>query len=85
MTDVKTGAEAPHGSIPTAELDSRFSYHEPSSDMQVWAIEDIRRDARILADLINTTVPHCREKATALTKLEEVVFWANAGVARHST
>ena len=83
MADGKTGAEAPHGSIPSADLDERFTHH-PASTEQEYVYKDIRRDARILADLINELVPHCREKALAMTKLEEAVMWANAGIARHT-
>ncbi|WP_423802993.1 DUF7681 family protein [Paenibacillus pseudetheri] len=33
--------------------------------------------------MIDEKVPNSREKASALTKVEEAVFWANAGVARN--
>jgi hypothetical protein len=39
--------------------------------------------ARKFASLIVERVPGGREQALALTKLEEVVMWANAGIARN--
>lgn len=35
-----------------------------------------------LAVKIVETVPYSREQSNALTRLEEVMFWANAGIAR---
>ena len=63
------------------ELECRFTYHPPK-DGQPNTYEAIRDGAKSLAKLINATVPDSREKALALTKLEEAVMWANAGVAR---
>ena len=37
-----------------------------------------------LAYLIDEHVPISREQSLALTKLEEAIFWANAGIARRS-
>jgi hypothetical protein len=42
----------------------------------------IRAEAQHLAVLIADMVPEGREQSLALTKLEEVMFWANAGIAR---
>lgn len=36
-----------------------------------------------LAILILNTVPEGIEQTNALTRLEEVMFWSNAGIARH--
>lgn len=64
-----------------ARIENDFTYHPPTPDM----IEDmvkLRDAARLLAHLVNQAVPDGREKSTALTKLEEVVFHSNAGIAR---
>lgn len=38
---------------------------------------------RDLYDQITATLPHCRERSLALTKLEESAMWANKGFAFH--
>lgn len=63
------------------DINNRFTYHQPQSDDTAKYVE-IREAARELAHLINKRCPESREKSLAITKLEEVVFWANAGIAR---
>lgn len=43
----------------------------------------VRNTALGLANLLYDSVPHTRERSLALTKLEEVVFWANAAIVRY--
>lgn len=62
-------------------LKHNYKYHPPTPEKQEIFVE-FRALAYSLAEYINTHVPEGREKALALTKLEEVVFWGNAGVAR---
>jgi hypothetical protein len=64
------------------ELDKRFTYHAPKDD-QPKRYEAIRSNAYVLANLIEHSCPESREKSLAITKLEEVVFWANASIARN--
>jgi hypothetical protein len=64
------------------EIDCNFTYHAPK-DGQPEIYQDIRTLAKELALDINEVVPEGREKSLALTKLEEAVMWANAGIARH--
>jgi hypothetical protein len=68
--------------ISEEDLDNRFSHHAPATDARRDAHTDVRRQCRHLADVIDHLVPDGREKALAVTKLEEVMFWANAGLAR---
>ncbi len=63
------------------DLNNRFSYHPPTQE-QVVIYEQTRVYARELAYHLNDAVPEGREKSLAMTHLEEVVFWANAGIAR---
>jgi len=42
----------------------------------------IRDSCEDLARIVNGHVPEGREKSLAITKLEEVMMWANAGIAR---
>ena len=64
------------------DIDNRFMYHAPKPG-QPEIYQDIRTLAKELALEIDEVVPDGREKAIAITKLEEAVFWANAGIARH--
>jgi hypothetical protein len=64
-----------------AELKTRFMHHAPHGD-QADRYGDMRRQALGFAEhIVKNTVP-CREQSLALTKLEEVVFFANAAIAR---
>lgn len=65
-----------------ADLDNRFTYHSPKGDQQV-RYKALRDGARDLAEDILRSTPVCREQSLALTKLEEAIFWANAGIARN--
>lgn len=63
------------------DLENRFTYHAPDG-FQASLYPMIRNKAKELAYLIDECVPSGREKSLALTKLEEVVMWANAGISR---
>lgn len=64
-----------------AELDNRFKYHAPKGD-QTTRYQDLRAAGLRLAEQIVHTVPLGRDQALALTKLEEAIMHANAGIAR---
>lgn len=59
-----------------------FTYHSPK-DSQPERYNLLRKTAKELAILIIDNVPDSRERSLALTKLEESIFWANAGIARN--
>ena len=63
-------------------LENDFTYHAPHGD-QPKRYEEMRSMAYVLAAHIVTNTPPSREQSLALTKLEEVVFWANASIARN--
>jgi len=63
------------------DLQNRFTYHPPKP-AQVKTYEEIRDQCHRLAQNLNSWCPDGREKSLAITKLEEVVFWANASIAR---
>lgn len=65
------------------DLLNRFSYHPPLPE-NINKFEMIRKIALSYATVINEMVPDSMEKDIALTKLDEVVFWSNAGIARDS-
>lgn len=63
------------------ELDKRFTYHAPDAQ-RATAHGRVRVECADLAAFLDLHLPDGREKALALTKLEEVMFWSNAAIAR---
>lgn len=68
--------------ISKDDLANRFTYHAPHGN-QAERYEDLRAHTFVLAQLIVETTPSSREQSLALTKLEEVVMWSNAAIARN--
>lgn len=64
------------------QIDKAFTYHPPKGD-EAARYGSIREQARSLALNLANTCPPSRELSLALTKLEEVVMWANAAIARN--
>jgi hypothetical protein len=65
------------------ELNRRFDHHPPKDASTVDGHEAIRAGCKFLAAVIDEICPEGREKATAMTRLEEAMFWANAAIARN--
>lgn len=65
-----------------SELSKVYKYHEPS-DAQVEVYDKIRGAARGFAEVVLKESKPSREQSLALTKIEEAMMWANAGVARN--
>lgn len=63
------------------ELNTRFTYHSPKGN-QPEKYSAIRERAMDMANFLDEACPDSREKSLAITKLEEVVMWANAAIAR---
>lgn len=59
----------------------RFQSHSVPDDAAE-EMDRIRYDLQFAASMIALRVPPGREQALALTKLEEAMFWANAGISR---
>lgn len=79
------GSEEPPAARPRSiqqELENRFTYHPPKHD-QAARYEIIRYRAGELAAWLTRECPTSRELSSAVTHLEEAVFWANAAIARH--
>jgi hypothetical protein len=68
--------------MDAADIEHRFAFHAATTDEKRDAHTSVRQQCRQLADALNEALPEGREKALAITKLEEVMFWANAAVAR---
>lgn len=64
------------------DLRNRFDYHRPDAE-KVKAHEAVRGACFHLALQFFDDLPEGREKASAITKIEEAMFWANAAIARN--
>lgn len=67
------------------DIRRRFEFHPATTKTKQNAHECIRESCKGLAEFLDETVPDSREKSLAITKLEEVMFWANAAIARRAT
>lgn len=76
------GTRFPITQAQVDELNNRFTYHAPK-ESQPERYVALREAGKQLALLILQTSHKSREQSTALTKLEEALFWANAGIARN--
>lgn len=63
-------------------LTVNFRYHSPKPD-QIPRYQAIRDKAREFAELILHLTPTSREQSIALTHLDELVYNANAAIARN--
>jgi hypothetical protein len=63
------------------DLETRFTFHAPDDERADQHVA-VRAECHRLADFLNYQLLDGREKSLAITKLEEVMFWANAAVAR---
>lgn len=64
------------------QINKAFTYHPPKPG-QPEKYVTIRAKAKELACAVDLLAPNGREKALALTKIEEAVMWANAAIARN--
>jgi hypothetical protein len=69
--------------LESQELNSRFTYHAPKEG-QAKVYEELRSMARELGAAIMSTQEMSRERNFAISKLEECIMWANAGIARNT-
>jgi hypothetical protein len=68
--------------MDSADIDNRFAFHAATTQEKRDEHTSARQILKRAADAVNELVPEGREKGLALTKLEEAMFWANAGIAR---
>lgn len=69
-------------SYTEAMVEKNFETHRPHEAAQK-RMTEIRRETKALAHLIRTSVPVSAEQTLSLRKLEEALFYANAGIARN--
>lgn len=65
------------------QIENNFKYHPPKGQETVSKHEAVRNECRHLANTLDTLLRDSREKSLAMTKLEEVMMWANASIARN--
>jgi len=65
------------------DINKAYTYVSPKPN-QIPRYEEIRAAAKEFAELIAEKCPASRERSLAFTKLEEVIMWANASIARNS-
>lgn len=68
--------------MDNAELENRFAFHPAATRERRAAHSTVRYRCYHLAVFLNENLPDGREKSLAITHLEEVMFWGNAGLAR---
>ena len=65
------------------DISNRFDYHPPKGEQTRFSHERVRGATKDLALAYVNLVPPGRERSLAITKLEEAMYWANAGIARN--
>lgn len=65
-----------------SDIEHRFAFHAAATEEKRDEHTSVRQNCRALADFLNDKLPEGREKALAITHLEEVMFWGNAAIAR---
>lgn len=68
-----------------AQIEHNFTYHPPAGSALA-SHSLVRAKAKELANLIDSCLPAGagREKAIAITNVEQAMMWACAGIARHT-
>ena len=61
-----------------------FAFHPATTEEKQNAHTSVRNHCYYLAAHLVAEVPHGRELSIALTKLEEVMHWANAALAKEN-
>ena len=69
--------------MTSGDIDKDFKSYIFNSD-QIGKSDALRAEGKLLALLIYNSCPSSAEMTTAIRKVEEAVFWANAAIARHS-
>lgn len=69
--------------MDSADIANRFAYHAPTTQEKRDNHSIMRQQCHQLADFLNERLPEGREKSLAITRLEEVMLWGNAAIARN--
>lgn len=70
--------------MSTADMDHRFGFHAATTTEKKLEHSSVRAAFLSVSYKMDNDLPDGREKALAITKLEEAMFWANAAIARNN-
>lgn len=70
--------------MSAADIEHRFAFHAATTAEKRAEHGSVREACKALAHFIDEHVPDGREKALAVTNLEQTMFWANAAIARQT-
>jgi hypothetical protein len=76
------GQRFPHVDLKE-RIENDFAFHAANTEEKKDAHTSVRQHCKELALYLEGNVPVGRELSTALTKLEEVMMWSNAAIARN--
>ncbi|MEM8493760.1 MAG: hypothetical protein AAF663_00050 [Planctomycetota bacterium] len=65
------------------DIHERVRHHPPKGQATIDKHQTVREETERYMQHIAANVPDGREKSLALTKIEEAMMWANAGIARN--
>lgn len=68
----------------TDDIEHRFEFHPATTEEKRAEHGSVRAACRDLAHKFDIDLPPGREKALAITQLEQAMFWASAAIARNS-
>lgn len=66
------------------DIEHRFDFHPATTEEKQSEHTSVRETLKNAALWVDEKVPDGREKALAITKMEEAMFWANAAIARNN-
>lgn len=73
--------EDPMPKITDEQLDNWFTHHPPLEQATIDAYETIRRAGRAFAAIIIANTPPSADQSSAIRRIREVCFTANAAIA----
>lgn len=68
----------------SSDIQDMFAYHPPKDESVAEMHTEVRTICASSAESLFELLPECFERSQAITKMREVMYWANAAVARHS-
>jgi hypothetical protein len=69
--------------LDVEDIKKRMKYHPPANESTQMAHEAVRELFLDMSLRVASAMLPSRERSLALTKLEEALFWVNAGIARN--